>query len=97
VRSRAFPSPPQDPVVYAVLTDGNGEGTMSLVISRVDTLEELRERHWTMRFADPLRIIRLILRVPKLSFPVPGHYQFSLFADREWLAQTVLQVVSAED
>ncbi len=94
LRCSTFPSPPQRFVVGTVLTDGLGDGTMSLVVSRLDTLDEVAQRRWRMRFADPLRIIRVIVRMRNVSFPVPGQYQLALFADEEWLAQTVLQVGS---
>jgi len=92
LRCSTFPSPPRRLVVSTALTDGLGDGMMSLVVSRLDTLEEIAERDWRMRFTDPLRIVRLILRFSELSFPMAGGYQFSLSADGEWVAQTVLQV-----
>jgi hypothetical protein len=87
-----FPSPPQRLVIYAALTNGMGEGTMSLVVSRLDMLEEVDQRRWQMRFTSPLRIVRLMLRPPALSFPAPGQYQYTSFADGEWVAQTILEV-----
>jgi hypothetical protein len=94
LRCSTFPSPPQRFVVSTVLTDGLGDASMGLVVSRLDTLAEVAERHWRMRFTDPLRVVRLILRFAELSFPVAGAYQFSLSADGEWIAQTILQVKS---
>jgi hypothetical protein len=70
LRCSVFPSPPQRFVVSTVLTDGLGDATMVMVVSRMDTLEELVDRHWRMRFIDPLRVVRLILRFSELSFPV---------------------------
>jgi hypothetical protein len=94
LRCSTFPSPPQRFVVCAALTDGQGDGTMSLAVSRLDTLEIIDRRHWQIRFTDPLRVVRLIVRLRNLSLPVPGGYQLSLSADGEWLAQTVLRVNS---
>jgi hypothetical protein len=94
LRCSIFPSPPQRFVVSTVLTDGLGDANMALVISRLDTLELIRRHQWPMRFTDSLRVIRLILRFADLSFPVAGGYQFSLSADGEWVAQTILQVSS---
>src|SRR5438132_634080 len=96
VRCPTFPSPSQRFVVYAVLTDGLGDATMSLIVSRLDTLEDVVESHWPMEFRDPLRDIRLVVRLPSLSFPAPVRYQFSLLADGEGVAQCVLQVISEE-
>jgi hypothetical protein len=97
LRFKAFPSPPQRFVVHAVLTDGLGDAKMSLVVSRLDTLEDIAEYRWSMQFADPLRDVRLVLRLPGLSFPQPVRYQFALSAADEWIAQCVLQVIAEED
>jgi hypothetical protein len=93
VSCKTFPSPPQQLGVFAVLTDGSGSVPLSLVVSRLDTLEEIAARQWSMQFTDPLREVRLVLRLSALSFPAPGRYQFSLLADGEWVAHTVIQVV----
>jgi hypothetical protein len=92
LKCSSFPSPPQRFVVSTMLTDGLGDATMSLVVFPLDTMENLDERHWQMRFPDPLRVIRLILRFSEFVFPAAGWYQFSLSADGDWLAQTVLEV-----
>ncbi len=81
LRCPSFPSPPVRFVVYAILTDGLGDAEMSLVVSRLDTLEDIHEARWQMKFPDPLRLIRVILRLSHLSFPEPVRYQFSLLAD----------------
>jgi hypothetical protein len=96
LRFASFPSPQRPFVVYVQLTDGRGEATMSLVVSRLDTLEDVFEGRWRMTFTDPLRVVRMILRSSNVSFPVPGLYQWSLFADGEWVAQSVLEVLSEE-
>ena len=70
-RGSNFPTPPQRFVVYAVLTDGLGDAWMSLVVHRLDTVEEVHDLHWQMKFRDPLRQIRVVLRLTDLSFPVP--------------------------
>src|SRR5258707_12818996 len=72
LRCASFPSPPQRFVAYALLTDGLGEARMSLVVSRLDTFEDIYERHWPVRFADPLRSAQLIVRLGSIVFPVPG-------------------------
>jgi hypothetical protein len=92
LRCSAFPSPPQRMVVHAVLTDGLGDATISVVISRLDTLEEVSQHDWQVRFKDPLSAIRFIIRLPAVSFPIPASDQVSLLADGEWLAPYVLHV-----
>jgi hypothetical protein len=97
LRCKIFPSSPQRLVVYVVLTDGLGLAKMSLVMSRLDTLEDVFEKRWAMRFVDPLREVRLVLRLPVLCFPAPVRYQFALLAEGELVAQCVLQVLAEED
>src|SRR5205085_11716428 len=76
LRCSTFPSPPQRFVVSTVLTDGLGDATRTLVVSRLDPLEEVAERHWRMRSTDPLRVIRLVLRFAAPSFPVTRGHAF---------------------
>src|SRR5438128_1479593 len=89
LRFDSFPTPPRRFFVYVMLTDGLGDAQMSVVISRLDTLEEIDERHWSMRSSDPLRNFRFAVRFGSIVFPVPGPYEVCLFANREWVAQTV--------
>jgi hypothetical protein len=70
---------------------------MSLVVSRLDKLEDISENRWSMKFTDPLRDVRLVLRLPGLSFPAPVRYQFALLAEGELVAQCVLQVIAEEE
>lgn len=70
---------------------------MTLVVSRLDTMEDVFERRWPMKFSDPLRDVRLLLRLSALSFPAPGRYQFTLLADGEWVAQMAVQVVAEQE
>jgi hypothetical protein len=97
LRFPSFPASPQQFVVYTVLTDGLGDGTISLVVSRLDTLEDVYAHDWPVEFTDPLRRVRLVMRPTGLSFPEPVRYQVSLLADGEYLAQCVLRVVSEEE
>jgi hypothetical protein len=93
LRVRSLPSPPQRLVVYGVLTDGLGEVTMSLVVTRLDDLEDIYKFNWQMRFRDPLQDTRLILRMPELVFPDAIRYQFTLAAANEPIAHCVIQVI----
>lgn len=93
---RAFPSLPQRLVVGALLRDGLGQGRMTLIVSRSDTPEDFYERSWSVNFLDPLRDIRLIVRLHDPTFPVPGRHQFSLLADGESIAQSVLLAITQE-
>src|SRR5437588_13121324 len=88
-----FPSPPQQFAVYAMLTNGRGEATLALSVSRLDSLEEIYRRAAHVTFADPLRQVRLWFRVKSCSFPEPGAYQVTLEADGELIIQWVCNIV----
>jgi hypothetical protein len=88
-----FPSPAAPFFVYTVLTDGLGEVTLNLVVSRCDTLEDSYTRAYKASFQDPRQQLRLYWQVRSCSFPVPGTYQFGLQADDEPITQGVLKIV----
>src|SRR5262249_31939561 len=83
----AFPSAPQRFAVYTMLTNGRGAATLTLEISRTDTLEEIFTRSTRIAFADPLRHLRLWIRVRSCSFPVMGRYQVALLMDGDLITQ----------
>src|SRR5262249_30528874 len=92
LRFREFPSPPRRFVAFALLTDGLGQGTLTLVHTRLETSEDLNRYEWPAKFVDPLHQVRAVMRLPTLSFPAEGRYQFSLLADGEWVAQCLVHV-----
>ena len=96
LRVRALPSPPQRFTVHAILTDGLGKMTLSLVFTRLDTLEAIYKRSWKTDWSDPLREIRLLMQVNSCSFPVAGRYQVSLLANNELITQATLQVIQKD-
>jgi hypothetical protein len=97
MRVNDFPSTPSPFSVYAALTDGLGDVTIEVIVSRLDTEEEIYHFHNLVRFPDKLAKVRFHLRLTHCSFPVAGSYQFTLLADGEWLAQRRLRVYSEGD
>ncbi len=85
-----FPSDPIPFVVLAVLTDGSGEMPLEVIIHRLDTLEEIYRVTQSYRFDSPLHEVRFILRIRGFSFPVAGHYQITLLANNDVVAQRKL-------
>jgi hypothetical protein len=83
-------------VAFAVLKDGLGELAMGLVVSRLDTMDDVYAYNWRQRFRDPLRPTRTILRLRDLIFPDPVRYQVSLLAEGECIAQCDLLVEQEE-
>jgi hypothetical protein len=91
-----FPSPSQKFAVYTVLTEGEGEGTIDLVVTQLETSEKVFEGSLPVRFTDRLMELRILFRVMTCVFPEPGMYQITLLLDGEWLAQRSLRVVERE-
>jgi hypothetical protein len=87
-----FPSEPFPFVVLALLTDGLGDGSLEVVIHRLDNLEEIFRASEPCRFPTPLHVLRCTVRIRNCSFPVPGYYQVSLMADHELVAQRRLLI-----
>jgi hypothetical protein len=92
-----LPSPPQQLLVHAMLTDGLGMMPLSLVILRLDTLENIVVESGEVSFSSPLDERRLYYRVNAVRFPVAGRYQITLLANWEWVAQCTLTIIAAED
>jgi hypothetical protein len=91
-----FPSPPHRFDVFAGLTDGVGSGILDLVVTHLDTDQEIAAESMELSFPDPLRVINFRFRFRQLSFSVAGVYQFSLLMEGEQLAQRRIQVYQAE-
>lgn len=94
---RSFPSEPISFFVFALLTDGLGDTSFDVVISRLDTMEELFQRSVSYRFTDPLELVRFQLRIRNFSFPVPGRYHVALEAGKELIAERVLLLRQREN
>ena len=88
----SFPSPPQRFEIHSLLTDGLGPMTLTLLATRLDTLDEIYNQTGTVTFTNPLQEQYLLIHITRISFPVPGRYEFRLLAERESIAQCVLEV-----
>jgi hypothetical protein len=78
--------------VFSVLTDAQGDVTMDLVVTRLDTGEEVYTYQGRLRFPDKFTEVSFHTRVHRCSFPAPGYYQVTLLAGGEWVAQRRLRV-----
>jgi hypothetical protein len=94
---KKFPTPPQQLVAHALLTDGIGTVKLSVIISRMDTLENIIVQSGDVTFTDPLHVRRPFARFPAVQFPVRGYYQVTLLANGEWVAQGTLKLVGQGD
>jgi hypothetical protein len=97
LRVHQFPSAPHRMAVYVVLTDGQGEGVIDLILNRLDESEELFQQRQPIKFTGPLQEIGMLFRLNQCSFPAPGRYQILLLADGEMVAQKAFTVLPAEE
>jgi hypothetical protein len=89
-----FPFTPPPFYVFAALTDGLGDATIDLVVSRLDSLDELYARQLRVNFSSRLRERQVVFRISDCVFGAPGAYQFTLYVDGEWVAQRRLVIRS---
>ena len=68
------PSTPRPFVIFATLTDGQGDGTISVVVTHLETDEVVRVFRGPIHFPNRLTEVRILFRVNGLSFPVPGFH-----------------------
>ena len=82
----AWPTPPQHFYVYTGLHGGAGEGTMELVVSRLETEEPVyRYRRWHA-VPDPELLLHLEIPIRRCAFPAAGRYGLSLRFDADEVA-----------
>lgn len=82
--------------VFAVLTEAAGDVTMKVVMTHMETNEEVYIHAGILHFADPVAEVYYHLRLRQRVFPAPGLYLFALFADGELIAQRRLRVYQRE-
>jgi hypothetical protein len=87
-----FPSEAVPFVLFVVLTDGMGTMNMEIVIQRLENLDVIYRRAVPCQFSDPLQEVRGIFRINTCSFPAPGYYQISLWAEKELVAQRRFEI-----
>jgi hypothetical protein len=91
-RYRKFPTAEQPFTAYVALYDGEGEGTMELMISRFENEKDIYSyKRW---IALPGRGVVVNLEVPirKCHFPAPGRYLLSLRFNGKEITRRLLDV-----
>jgi hypothetical protein len=97
LRVPRFPTPPRGFTAYAALYGGVGEGTMELVVTRLETEQDIyRYRRW-FAFPRGVQLINLEIKVRKCRFPAPGRYAVSLRFDGQELTYRYLSVFPTEE
>ena len=66
---------------------------LAVVIQRLDTYDEVYRIRSRYRFANPLEELRCVVRIRDCSFPVAGHYQVTLLAENEMIAQRKIHII----
>ena len=92
-----FPARPLPFSVFAVLTGGQGDATVEVAVTRLDTGEEVYSYQNMLRFPEKLTEVRFLLHIQQLLFPVPGSYDFTLLVDGQWVASRRLRVYQREE
>ncbi|GEM_PF-2017797 len=93
----SFPTEPTNFTVCVVLTDGRGEGLLTLTLTSLNDLDDVIMRTWRIALTDPLKEVWFLLPVPGYVFPNPGKYEVAVAIDNERAAQTTFHVLSWED
>jgi hypothetical protein len=87
-----FPSRPERLAFFIVLVGGLGEGDAELVITRLETEDEVYRMPRSIRFPDRLAELRLAFHIRECSFPAPGAYDACVFVDGDPIARRKFSV-----
>jgi len=90
----SFPSAAKELVVCAILTDGLSEMDLTLEIASLVSMDSVHSFTWKIKLGEALRETWCHLKLNRVAFPENGRYQVSLLANREFVAQMTLDVVS---
>lgn len=90
-----WPTSIVDFTAYAPLYGGSGEGTMKLVVTRMDTERDIYTfQRW---YAAPgRRTVHLEVLARRCAFPLPGRYLVSLWFDEHTIARRYLDLLESE-
>ncbi len=83
----AFPSTPERFASAAVLTGGQGEATLDLVLTQLQTGEDTYRMQRQLRFPGRLAEVQVVFHIRDCSFPAPGSYDATLFVDGDPVAR----------
>jgi hypothetical protein len=92
-----FPTAPQRFDVFAALTDGQGDVTITLTVVHLETDQEIYTQRVRVEFPDPLRVINLRFRVRQLIYGTAGTYLFALTVDNQEIAARRVRVYQVGD
>jgi hypothetical protein len=89
---RTLPAARRKFTVYAALYDGMGEGIMDLLITRLETEQDIY--YYEKWYAFPGRgvLAHVDMPVTKCGFPAPGRYAFKLRFDQRDVTQRLVDI-----
>jgi hypothetical protein len=93
----SVPTPAQRFDIFAALTDGHGDVTMTFSVEHLDTQEVIYAQKLPVHFPHPLKVVNLRFRVRKLTFSAPGNYLFAISADDHEVAARRVRVYQRGD
>ena len=62
-------------VVFAILTDGQGEMPVEIVVLELGTMQEVLRRQRVIELRDQLQQLGVVFGIRDCLFPVPGFYE----------------------
>ena len=88
---RIFPTSPQDFDVYAALYSDKSEGRLELVVTRMETEEDVYHHRQWYRFPGSY-VMQVQIPVRKIRIAAPGRYQFKLLFEGHELTSRFLEI-----
>src|SRR5260370_20272366 len=93
----AFPFVPPPFYVYATLTGTEGDATVELTVTSLETEDAVYSFGRPVRFPDRFSEVRVRLRLTSIEFLEAGTYLFTLLVDGESIAHRRVRVYSTKD
>ena len=87
-----FPSRQERFAFATGLTGGQGDATVDLVFTQLETDEEVYSIRRAISFPSRLAEVQVVFHVRDCSFPAPGQYDATLFIDGEPVARRKFSV-----
>ena len=94
VAAERFPTVPQRFDIFAALTDGAGDVTMTLRVVHLESDQEIYVQKMKVHFSNPLQVVNLRYRVRHLIYDAAGTYQFTLAVEDQEIAGRRVRVYS---
>jgi Family of unknown function (DUF6941) len=91
-----FPAQPPPFSIFATLTDGYGNGRIEMLVTHMETNDQVYTHRAVLTFPDKVTEVIYHLRLRQCVFPAAGNYQFTLLLDGDWMAQRRLRVYERE-